>query len=182
MSTPPLFGVVVPGRPVITEFQVVDDQRCITLIDQPWSITEVTFFLVNNGCIPPGYGAILFYAVPPFTNWVLLGSIDPSKPSGIFRTSWTTNEEIQKCSQVQLGVSLEPLETIRNLEITNSGVEDRFSFAHKIALDLFQYLSSFTSSSSGGNNTMVVPVNIFDRWLERFERRYKMDPNFMMKN
>ena len=29
------------------------------------------------------------------------------------------------------------LETIRNLEIHSSGVDDRFAFAHKIALDLF---------------------------------------------
>ena len=28
---------------------------------------------------------------------------------------------------------------------------------------------------------MVVPKNIFDRWMERFDRKYKQDPNFMMK-
>lgn len=64
-----------------------------------------------------------------------------------------------------------------------SGVEDRFAFAHKIALDLFQYMSSFSSNDgSHGNNLMVVPMNIFDKWMERFERKYKLDPNFMMKS
>jgi hypothetical protein len=28
---------------------------------------------------------------------------------------------------------------------------------------------------------MAVPTNIFDRWMERFERKYRQDPNFMMK-
>jgi hypothetical protein len=71
------------------------------------------------------------------------------------------------------------LETIQNLQIAASGVDDRFAFAHKIALDLFQYMSSF--SSGGGNGMIAVPTSIFDRWLERFERKYRQDPNFMMK-
>lgn len=74
------------------------------------------------------------------------------------------------------------METIKNLEITNSGVEDRFQFAHKIAQDLFQYMTSFSSGDSSSQGMMVVPMNIFDRWMERFERKYRIDPNFMMKN
>jgi hypothetical protein len=51
-------------------------------------------------------------------------------------------------------------------------------------------VASFSSGSSGGNGgggdgggggSMVVPANVFDRWMERFERRYRQDPNFMMK-
>jgi hypothetical protein len=72
------------------------------------------------------------------------------------------------------------LETIQNLQIANSGVDDRFAFAHKIALDLFQYMTSF-STGGDGSGMLVVPTNIFDRWLERFERKYRIDPNFMMK-
>ena len=84
---------------------------------------------------------------------------------------------------VQLGVALEPLSTIENLSLTNSGFEDRFAFAHKIALDLFQYMSSFSTPTPVGSpgGMMVVPSNIFDRWMERFERKYRQDPNFMMK-
>ena len=65
----------------------------------------------------------------------------------------------------------------------NIGVEDRFSFAHKIALDLFQYMTSFSTSSdiSSNRGMMTVPLNIFDKWMERFDRKYKIDPNFMMK-
>ena len=72
------------------------------------------------------------------------------------------------------------LDTITNLSIEHSGVEDRFAFAHKIALDLFRYMASF-SQGTEGEGMMVVPNTIFDRWMERFERKYSMDPNFMMK-
>ena len=82
-------------------------------------------------------------------------------------------------SLFSLYISLYRLETINNLQITSSGVDDRFAFAHKIALDLFQYMTSFSSGS--GSGMMMVPTNIFDRWMERFERKYRLDPNFMMK-
>ena len=75
------------------------------------------------------------------------------------------------------------METIHNLQIMNVGVEDRFAFAHKIALDLFQFMTSFSTTSdiSSNRGMMTVPMNIFDKWMERFERKYKIDPNFMMK-
>ena len=73
------------------------------------------------------------------------------------------------------------MDTIKNLDIDKSGVEERYTFAHKIALDLFQYMTSFSDGNSN-TNMMVVPTNIFDKWMERFDRKYKIDPNFMMKS
>lgn len=108
MTAQPLFGVVIPGRPLITEFQVVDATKAVAIVEQPASVTELTFFILPTTVIPPGYGAILYYSVPPFQNWILIGSVDPTKPSGIFRTNWATNEDVKLNPIVQLGVSLEP--------------------------------------------------------------------------
>jgi len=108
MSIQPLFGIIIPGRPLITEFQPLDNTKAITVIEQPSIITEITFFLLPTSPIPNGYGAILYYSLPPFQNWILIGSIDLQKPSGIFRTNWSTIEDVKKCIVVQLGVSLEP--------------------------------------------------------------------------
>ena len=66
------------------------------------------------------------------------------------------------------------------MSLTSSGVEDRFAFAHKIALDLFTFMTSFAQNTQPG--FMLVPTNIFDQWLARFERKYRVDPNFMMKS
>jgi protein Hikeshi len=104
----PLFGIIIPGRPLISEFQLLDSTKAITIIEQPGMVSELTFFLLPTTSIPSGYGAILYYSLPPFQNWVLLGSVDPSKPSGIFRTGWVSNEELKTCPYIQLGVSLEP--------------------------------------------------------------------------
>lgn len=176
----PLFGVVVPGRPVITEFQPINETRAVAALTDPCSVTEITFFLLPTSPVPPGVGAILYYSVD-MTHWELLGSVSPEKPSGIFRTGWPTKEELVGCPGVHLGVSLEPMSTITNLELTTSGFEDRFNFAHKIAVDLFQYMASFATGDSPAG-MMIVPTNVFDRWMERFERKYRLDPNFMMKS
>ena len=56
------------------------------------------------------------------------------------------------------------------------------SNAHKIAEDLYNYMMSFDTGGATGNQTMVVPANIFDRWWTRFEAKAKRDPNFFLKN
>lgn len=177
--TQPLFGVVVPGRPLITDFISCSESKAITVLPAPGLVNEITFFLLPTTPIPEGYGAILYYAVPPFDSWELIGCVSPEKPSGTFRTGWPTKENVAGCEIVQLGVALEPLSTIHNLDIALSGVEERFAFAHKIALDLFQYMASFSTSAQEG--MMVVPSKIFDSWFERFERKYRQDPNFFLK-
>lgn len=40
------------------------------------------------------------------------------------------------------------LETIDNLSLATSGVDDRFHFAHKIAADLFLYMTSFSQGEN----------------------------------
>ncbi|CAM9631246.1 unnamed protein product [Discosporangium mesarthrocarpum] len=111
----------------------------------------------------------------------LLGALTPSKPSGVFRTSWPTHEGMEGCPVVQLGVSIESEDVVKNLDLETRGVEDRKQFALKIAKDLFEYMSSF-SQSSNGPEVMVVPTNVFDRWMTRFESKYNRDPNFMLKD
>ncbi len=40
----PLFGIVIPGRPLITDFQLVHSTKAMTLIEQPCFVNELTFF------------------------------------------------------------------------------------------------------------------------------------------
>jgi len=86
-------------------------------------------------------------------------------------------------STVTFGISIESTQNIANLEIINKGVEDRVvDVAKKIALNLFNYLQSFDDcNSSRRNGTMMVPVNVFERWITRFQNKYRIDPNFFMK-
>ena len=77
------------------------------LIERPATVPELTFFSLPATVIPAGYGAALYYSSNGQT-WELLGAIHEGKPSGVFRTGWTTNEDIMSCPMVQLAVTVEP--------------------------------------------------------------------------
>jgi hypothetical protein len=87
--------------------RTIDNAKWVIELVNPVPVSEITFFLLPNAPIPPGYGAALYYSVPPFQNWEVLGCVFPDKPSGIFRTGWSTKEDMIGCPVVQLGVSIE---------------------------------------------------------------------------
>ena len=173
------FGLVIPGRTFVSpaSFTQVAEARCTVMLEQPQTISEITFFLTD--ALPEGLGAIMHFSVAPFTNWEILGAIGPGKPSGVFRTGFSLRQDIVSQSVVQIGISIEPLHTLENLNIASFGVEDRLSIATKVAQDLWNYMTSFAESSKPGH--MLVPNTAFDSWMARFERKSKIDPNFFMK-
>ena len=103
----PLFGIVIPGHPIITDFKPISETKAVTLVPAPATVNEITFFLFPSSPCPPGFGAILYYTVDQ-VHWEILGSIFPEKPSATFRTGWPTNDLILNAYCVYLGVSLEP--------------------------------------------------------------------------
>jgi hypothetical protein len=190
-----LLGFVVPGGPVRTDFVPADasgTKYTLTLRtpgDLPLPLTtvsEVVCFLLPNAPLPPQQGILLYWQISSpgndATGFELLGAITQERPSAIFRTNWSQNEALLSQHQISpvvtLGVSIEPLENIQNVD--NGGHENRLHVAQKIAMDLFQFMQSFDTGAVG--NMMTVPTNIFDKWMKRFETRFRQDPNFFMKN
>lgn len=132
------------------------------------------------------------------TGFELLGALTPTKPTAIFQTRWRDNESLNNMIQcppsgnpsggefmvninITLGVSIEPLENIRNLDILSRNHSlDSKNVAKKIALDLFNFLQSFDTGQAP-NGWMTVPTNIFERWFQRFERKIERDSTFFLK-
>lgn len=173
-------SVCIPGQPVLTEWvQISESHYSLNQeILNPAAVTELAFFVMPGENLPPGYGALLHFSCAPYVDWEILGGIGPGRPSGIFRTGW--HERFNASTPpLRLGLSLEPLERLANLDISTKGVEDRLAYAQKIAADLFNYMSSFSQSTQPG--LMAVPFTIFDDWMKRFERKYRIDPTFFLK-
>jgi hypothetical protein len=198
-AAPQVFGLLIPGRPVRTDFAPVDATNtkfALTLLTEdgnPITIADVVFFLLPGITLPPDHGAVLYWNVQGINSvgssgFQTLGAIGPNRPSGVFRTAWANNDVILDAVgrsngqpvSVTLGVSVEPLGNIANLEIATKGVEDRVQTAKQIAMDLFNYLQSFDFNTY--NDGMMVPRNIFERWMKRFEAKSRVDPNFFMKS
>ncbi|TFJ84596.1 hypothetical protein NSK_004061 [Nannochloropsis salina CCMP1776] len=176
------FGVVCPGRPVMVDWRPINETKFVCEIASPAQVTDLTFFLLPNIVLPPGTGTALYYSLPPFAEWTVLGALTLDKPSGVFRTGWSTIEGIAQMPAIQLGVSLESLDTITNLDLQKSGVDERRLFAHKIAQDLWSFVCSFAQQTQqGGREAVLLPANAMDMWLERFDRKYRLDASFMFK-
>lgn len=190
-----LLGFIVPGGPVNTRFVPTDASGLKYTLqlsapgDLPLpmtTVTEVVCFLLPGAVLPPQHGVLVYWqvAVPGNEGFELFGSITPDRPSALFRTGWGLNEAIVSMNQqpqvvVTLGVSIEPIVNIENMPVDNT-TDSRLHVAKQIATDLFTFMQSFDTGAVG--NMMTVPTNIFDRWMTRFEARFRRDPNFFMKS
>lgn len=206
-----VLGVVIPGGVVRTDFLPTDQSGTkFSLVlsgisgKDIASVSELIFFLLPGVNLPQDHGAMLYWQImsttdqssmesTPFsdqgattiTEFELVGAITNLRPSGSFRTGWATNETLSTAINsvtssitINLGVSIENISNIQNVGAIK---DDTTHVAKKIALNLFNFMSSFDDGSGGGGN-IVVPKNVFDRWLSRFEAKARVDPNFFMKD
>ena len=205
MSQP--FGLLIPGAPVRTDFVASDPSSSLFALALSGitgrdisAVSELVFFLLPGISLPKDTGAMLFWQIisvpasnnmtstpfaPPSmtTEFELIGAITNDRPSGSFRTGWATNEALSTAMSssnvvtINLGVSIEPISQIRNVGVS---IDNTANVAQFIAKDLFNFMSSFDNGTGGAGN-MVVPRNIFDRWMNRFEARSRADPHFYLK-
>jgi len=198
-----LFAVVVPGRPMQTLWHGLSDTRAV-LFDAIFNARDIPDVCLS---FIPGEGssfmvadrAAVFYWAPMDTNsgnaenWSLLGALHAQAPSGLFRTGWGAALATLPATAVRLAVSLEPMAVATNLGLGAGGeaIEDRRNFAAAIARDLWNFLGSFSqttpyaqqqaSAIQSDGSFMMVPTDILDRWMERFNHKFNRDPNFMLK-
>ncbi len=157
MNTPQqqLFGLLLPGKSVRTDFVPVDGlgtKFTILITDEnPLVISDIVFFLLPGVFLPPGTGAVLYWMVEGTAGFETFGAIFSERPSGVFSTGWANNDTIlsavnNKTSlygsdmqvssytvSITIAVSIEPLATIENMGIRTRGVEDRILTAKVIA-------------------------------------------------
>lgn len=195
---PNAFGVIVPGRPIRQNFAPVDatgtkfSLQLTSPGDLPSPLTLINELVVFLGApIDPHQGVMVYWqlaAQNEQSGFELLGSLTMEQPSQIFRTGWSEHDQFLSIPPnqpvtVTIGLSIEPLESIRNVSTTTSSNVNarRPMVAQRIAQDLYNFMQSF-DTTGGRNGTMLVPQNIFERWWKRFEAKSKRDPNFFLKN
>jgi Protein of unknown function (DUF775) len=204
-ATPPAFGLIVPGKPLRTDFVAIDATKYALsfVLDVPLStVRELVLFTMPSFAFPPGYGVLCYWQITAqqsggetrSTGFEMFGALAETQPSAIFQTGWSEHEQLAELMaaattgpggavlQVSIGVSLESLANIQNLGDAADRVQQgKLYVAQKVAEDLFQFMLSFDNGTSGNQAMMVVPNNIFDRWFERFKSRFQRDPNFFLR-
>lgn len=192
-----MFGVIVSGRLVQTNFQNIDNTKFVTIIPDADSINHIVVFLTGAQPFPDVLGGSVYFSWPDpnaAPSWQLLGFITNLKPSAIFKISKlkpdpsniVTPFGVQPISHVaQIGISIEPLQQLElqtpNALGTPSNANSFMEFSNKMLENFFNYIASFavTPNQILGNTTdNFVPLNTVQQWYINFQRRLEQNPNF----
>jgi hypothetical protein len=101
-------------------------------------------------------------------------------------------QQQQQQNVLYVGVTLEKIDVLQNLEGTNlrrqqHEANSTVGLVQFIANDLFHYLQSFVRPSyqvlqqQPNQDVIVMPTNALDTWVNRFMHKLKVDPNFWKK-
>lgn len=190
-----MFGLIVSGRLVQTQFQQINETQFITTILEADNVNHIVVFL--TGAVPFSEGAAgqVYFSwpdpnAPP--NWQLLGHISNDKPSAIFKISclkklheiddnlYTTAFGQQAiCHNAQIGISIEPAMNITQNPVTNDTISYA-NFAEKMLENFMNYVLSFSTTPAAGMNPnwTYIPVSSVQNWYINFQRRLAQNPNY----
>lgn len=189
-----MFGVVVAGRLVQTDYkQVTANQFLFNIVDAD-SINHVVVFLTGQTPFPEGFGGAVYFAWPSVMgqNWILLGHITNIKPSAIFKVSKlkSTDSSLnpfqtmanQPTDIAQIGISVDPLaELSQQMPATSAAVsnlEPFVEFSKKMVENLFNFVSSFSSQLPLSPTETYIPSSVLHKWYDNFIRKMQQDPYF----
>lgn len=190
-----LFGVIVTGRLVQTDFQAVDQNKFILNIPDPDSINHIVVFMTGTQPFPDGLGGSVYFSWPSpnaVGSWQYLGFISNAKPSAIFKVSKIKEESSTPhafsahgfSSVAQIGISVEPLAQIefQTSAASNPATVDSYTeFCTKMMESLFNYVASFSAApqqvTPQAGDTFF-PMRALEQWYANFQRRFSQNPNF----
>jgi len=175
---PPLpspLGLLLPGRPIRTDFTQVSPTRWVITVEAPALISDLAVFAMPGCALPPGAGLAFFWSLPPHMDWVALGaSVGAGSQSAIFRTGWPSTPAVAASPVVQVGVSIEAADTAASMGVAASSDK---GLAQLLAADLGNFLGSFATVDPALGERLLVPPSALQAWLKRIEERTRSDPN-----
>lgn len=172
---PSPLGLLLPGRPIRTDFIQVTPTRWVINVEAPGTVTDLGLFALPGNALPPGAGLAFFWSLPPHTEWVALGaSVGAGSQSAIFRTGWPSTPSIAAAPLVQIGVSIEAADTAASLGV--AAASDK-GLAALLAADIGNFLGSFATVDPVHGERLLVPPGALQAWLKRIEEKTRSDPN-----
>ncbi|CAG2119615.1 unnamed protein product, partial [Medioppia subpectinata] len=167
-----MFGLIVSGRLVVTDFVSVDVNKCLITIQNADDINHVVVFMTGTQPFPEGMAGSVYFSFPDPSSpptWIYLGFISNDKPSAIFKiTKLKQLNDLNGSTAgppvatgfgfaqpivshvAQIGISTEPLAAISQMTAdpnANVSQQNNFEeFAIKAAENLFNYCTSFSNN------------------------------------
>ena len=180
-STPALpFTVIASGQEPL-KFQMVE-QFLVADLPKPGQHSFLAIALTES--IPNDKSLCLYYSQPPFDNLNFLTAIANPRPSDIVHTNFQLNPDVN--SQASIKLVVKPDDIMKADELLKIVRPDfQKQYAIKVAENLYNFISSYETQVLTVNNKQVeynmVPKDVFERWINVFERKYNIDKNFLLK-
>ena len=174
--------MIVPGRPILTQFRQISSSKYELEIANPSSVSEIVFVLLRPDLLNAELGLNVYSTARSESEWRLIGAISKNCPSTIIRTGWTS-VLMRGVRSVRIGVSLEPIREVVNAHrVISTDQERKKNYPIKIAENLYHYLSSFIRKDPmSGVEHFVVPANALRSWIAKIQRKLTLDPSFLFK-
>lgn len=196
-----MFGVLVAGRLVQTDFQQIGTKQFLVTIPDADNVNYICVFMTGTIPFPDGMAGLVYFSWPDPESppqWQLLGYLSNDKPSCVFKISnlkknYTVDPQSgllqfnqQNISHVaQIGISVETVAVVqeqmalidRNTQNQNMAAE----FSQKMLQNFVNYVSSFAvtqAQMTPNPNETFIPLSVLQTWYQNFERRLGINPNF----
>ena len=173
-----MIGVVIPGVPLITGGPLTNNSVVID-VNNPKSVNNITLF--QTEALPDDCGAALYYSVPPYESLQFIGCVCNIRPSDVFYTGWSLNPNVNMFQQIKICVKLDKLSNLKMAFEEKIKVDINQEFAKRVAKNLYNFLDSYNQNQDMNKNVLIVPINTLEKWYDKFNEKYKVDPNFIMK-
>ncbi len=152
--------------------------------------------------LPPTHGCSI-YLSDNAQNWEYMGCLTHAKPSILINPPLTYDsssqnqnfsmlgqqQQIQQQQQqhmLHIGIALEPIETLQNLEQGHMRAEQNqsnqvASLVQYLARNLFNFMTSFTRTLDN-REMIVLPTNALDTWMRKMNTKLQNDPYFWKRS
>ncbi|KAK1314766.1 hypothetical protein QJS10_CPA06g02337 [Acorus calamus] len=180
-----MFGLVFPEKSYPldpTSFAQIDPTHWVLDVtttvgpgDAYRSLKEACLFLINGLSLPPDKALSLYIKSPGGTTpFVFCGAVHPSRPSAILSLPWPDSSD-EGGDSAKIGVSVEDLAALPAVIDASFGARVE-RMALRVGESLFNYMQSFCRADGA---SLVVPMDIMDRWYKKFLDRAKRDPDYL---
>lgn len=207
MST---FGVIVSGRPVLTDAQIISPTQVAYQIPSQPSFSHIVVFLLPGTTLPDGTAAAVYAQLPGTADFTLLGAVANEKPSAIFRLkngSPAVGDEDAMVDQgaanaaaapLALGISVEPAAQVaaaleqkkaQDAAASSAGAtaagnalvaRGQNAVTQKVLAQRIIKNCYDFLTSWGSGDT--VPLKAFQAWWTKFEGKIERDPGFLERS
>jgi hypothetical protein len=203
-------GVIISGRPVLTDANVVSQTQFAFQIPSQPSFAHIVVFLLPGVALPDNTAAAVYAQLPGATQFKLLGAIANEKPSAIFKVldkaggpaggglgdeDVMVDEGTQSGAMLALGISIEPAQQVAAAleeQKAQTAAAASSTTSNEIVLRgqntvttkvLAQRIikNCYDFLTSWGSGD-TVPLKAFQAWWTKFENKIERDPGFLERS